>query len=43
MLDSPGDEAQREEYMKLNHEGKKAVKQQKQQQTIKSRRNRNGL
>ena len=29
MLNSPGDEAKREEYMKLNHEVKKAIKKQK--------------
>ena len=29
MLNSPNDEAKREEYIKLNHEVKKAVKRQK--------------
>ena len=37
MLNAPGDETKREEYMKLNHEVKEAVKRQKQTTTYKKK------
>ena len=39
MLNSPGDERKREEYMKMNHEVKRQSNDKKQQHTRKRRRN----